>query len=85
MRSNIVDHVLFGVTVVVGGKIDHVQSLYFLKDHSDFGKVWSILPPPPTTPPHLTPSRGRFRTAKSAFKSAFLGTFKSAFTRKSAF
>ena len=28
---------------------------------------------------------GRFRTAKSAFKSAFLGTFKSAFTRKSAF
>ena len=28
---------------------------------------------------------GRVRTAKSAFKSAFLGTLKSAFTRKSAF
>ena len=31
------------------------------------------------------PKPYRFRTAKSAFKSAFLGTFKSAFTRKSAF
>ena len=29
--------------------------------------------------------RGRFRTAKGAYKSAFLGTFESAFTRNSAF
>ena len=35
--------------------------------------------------PAGTKRGGRFRTAKSAFKSAFLGTFKSAFTRKSAF
>ena len=28
---------------------------------------------------------GRVRTAKSAYKSAFLGTLRSAFTRKSAF